>query len=51
MKQVILKVESNKKIACNVYEMLLSGDCSGITSSGQFINIKIDGFYMRRPTL
>lgn len=49
MKQVILKVESNKKIACNVYEMLLSGDCSGITSSGQFINIKIDGFYLRRP--
>ncbi len=49
MKQVILKIESNKKIANNVYEMLLSGDCTGITASGQFINIKIDGFYLRRP--
>ncbi len=49
MKQVILKVESNKKIAYNVYEMLLNGDCLDITASGQFINIKIDGFYLRRP--
>ncbi len=49
MKQVVLTVKSNKKIACNVYEMLLCGDCTGITASGQFINIKIDGFYLRRP--
>ena len=49
MKQVILTVGRNVKLAHNVYEMSLNGDCSEITSSGQFINIKLDGFYLRRP--
>ena len=29
--------------------MELKGDVSDITSSGQFVNIKLDGFYLRRP--
>jgi len=29
--------------------MVLTGDTSAITKSGQFINIKIDGFFLRRP--
>ena len=43
------KIKSNKKIAKNVYEMILEGDTTYIVRSGQFINIELDGFYLRRP--
>ena len=49
MKDVNLKVISNIKIAKNTYEMTLSGDISNISAPGQFVNIKLDGFYLRRP--
>lgn len=42
-------VESNKKIAKDIYEMILMGDTSDITAPGQFVNILIDGCYLRRP--
>ncbi len=29
--------------------MILSGDTSGIKNPGEFVNIKIDGLYLRRP--
>lgn len=43
------KIIENEKIAFNVYKMILEGDTSYITKPGQFINIEIDGFYLRRP--
>ena len=49
MKDTIFTVISNKKIAKNTYECVLEGDISDITASGQFVNIKLDGFYLRRP--
>ncbi len=49
MKDSIFKILDNKMIAKNTYEMKLSGDVSDITASGQFVNIKLDGFYLRRP--
>ena len=49
MKDTIFEVISNKKIAKNTYECVLRGDISDITASGQFVNIKLDGFYLRRP--
>ena len=49
MKSVIFELVSNKKIAKNTYEWKLSGDISDITSPGQFVNIQLDGFYLRRP--
>ena len=49
MKQSFFTVEQNKCIAPNVYEMILGGDTSDITATGQFVNIKLDGFYLRRP--
>ena len=45
----IYKIISNKPLTKDVFEMILSGDTSAITASGQFINIKLDGFYLRRP--
>ena len=49
MKQSIFEIISNKCIADITYEMVLSGDCSDITKPGQFVNIKLDGFFLRRP--
>ena len=43
------KVIENKKIAEKIYKMVLEGDTSYITKPGQFVNIEIDGFYLRRP--
>ncbi len=49
MKDTVFKVLTNKMIAANTYEMVLAGDISEITAAGQFVNIKLDGFYLRRP--
>ncbi len=49
MKQTVFTIESNEKIAKDVYLMVLSGDTSHITAPGQFVNIKLEGFYLRRP--
>ena len=49
MKSVIFELISNRKIAKNTYEWKLSGDISDITLPGQFVNIQLDGFYLRRP--
>ena len=49
MKQVFYTVLSNERIANDVYKMLLAGDTSDITAPGQFVNIKLDGLFLRRP--
>lgn len=49
MKQVLYTVKSNERIANDVYRMELMGDTSPITAPGQFVNLKLDGFYLRRP--
>ncbi len=43
------KVISNERLTDNVYRMKLSGDTSAITAPGQFINIKLEGLFLRRP--
>ena len=48
MKNLVFEVLSNRKIAKNTYEMVLCGDISDI-KCGQFVNITIDGLYLRRP--
>lgn len=45
----IFEVDFNMPIARDVYAMSLSGDASGLEKPGQFVNIKLDGFYLRRP--
>lgn len=49
MEQAYFKVISNKRIAKNVFEMKLEGDTSAIIAPGQFVNIKIEGEFLRRP--
>lgn len=43
------KVILNEKIAKSTYKMTLKGDTSEIKAPGQFVNIKLDGFFLRRP--
>lgn len=49
MKQELFSITQNEKIAQSVYKMRLSGDTSAIKKAGQFVNIKLDGFFLRRP--
>ena len=49
MNNVIYTIKSNEKLTDTVYKMVFEGDTSAVTASGQFINIKIDGLYLRRP--
>ena len=49
MKQAVLTVQENEHIAKSVYRMTLSGDLSDVARPGQFVNLKLDGFYLRRP--
>ncbi len=49
MKQQIFKITKNENIAKDVMLMHLSGDTSDLSRPGQFVNIKLDGLYLRRP--
>ncbi len=49
MKQGLYQVISNKALTKSVYQMILEGDTSAITAPGQFVNLKLDGMFLRRP--
>ena len=49
MKQSIFTIVSNVALTDSVYKMVLAGDTSAITAPGQFVNIKLDGLFLRRP--
>ena len=49
MKQSLFQITENTHLTDNVMRMRLQGDTSAITASGQFINIKLDGLFLRRP--
>ena len=49
MKQSIFEIVSNVALTDSVYKMILAGDTSDITNCGQFVNIQLDGMYLRRP--
>jgi len=49
MKQGIYTIAGNRALTADVWEMKLLGDTSAITAPGQFINIKLEGLFLRRP--
>ena len=49
MKQGIFEIKSNVALTATVYKMVLTGDTSAITCPGQFVNILLDGLFLRRP--
>ncbi len=49
MKQGIFQIRQNIALTESVFKMVLEGDVSQITAPGQFVNIKLDGLFLRRP--
>ena len=49
MKQSIFTVRSNIALTDSVYKMVLAGDTSAITNCGQFVNVQLEGQFLRRP--
>lgn len=49
MKQVLLTIKENIALTKDVYKMTLAGEVTGISSPGQFINVKLSGVFLRRP--
>ena len=49
MKQGLFEIKSNIALTETVYRMVLGGDTFAITAPGQFVNVKLDGLFLRRP--
>ena len=49
MKQGLFEIVENTALTDSVYRMRLQGDTSAITAPGQFVNIKLEGMFLRRP--
>lgn len=49
MRQLLFEIKENKPLTKDIVKMVLAGDTSDITRPGQFVNIKLDGLYLRRP--
>ncbi|MBQ2382800.1 MAG: dihydroorotate dehydrogenase electron transfer subunit [Oscillospiraceae bacterium] len=49
MKQSIFTITENTALTRDVMRMVLSGDTSAITAPGQFVNIRLEGKFLRRP--
>ena len=49
MKQSLFEIVENTRLVPGVYRMKLRGDTSAITAPGQFVNIQLEGLFLRRP--
>ena len=49
MRQCIYTIEKNVSLTDSVFEMRLSGDTSAFSRPGQFLNIRLEGLFLRRP--
>ena len=49
MKESVFEILENMPLNEQVFRMTLLGDTSEMTAPGQFVNLKIDGLFLRRP--
>lgn len=49
MQQTVFEIVTNKALTESVYEMTLAGDTSAITRPGQFVELSLEGYFLRRP--
>ena len=49
MKEVIFEIIENRPLTQSIYQMVLRGDCSAITRPGQFVELSLEGLFLRRP--
>ena len=48
-KKGIYTISENQRLTDDVWRMVLQGDTQWITRPGQFVNIELEGLYLRRP--
>ena len=49
MEQTLLRIEENRPLTRDILKIRLTGDVSGVERPGQFVNIKLEGLFLRRP--
>ncbi len=49
MTKDLYRITKHEQLTQNVYRLIVEGDTSAIVRPGQFVNIEIEGFYLRRP--
>lgn len=49
LKRSQFEIMEHRALTAGIHQMLLWGDTSEITAPGQFVNIQLDGLYLRRP--
>ena len=49
MKQGLYTIKENTQIADGIWKMVLAGDGTAVTAPGQFVDLKLDGRFLRRP--
>ena len=49
MKQTVFEIVTNRPLTESVYEMTLKGDTTAITRPGQFVELSLEGYFLRRP--
>ena len=49
MKESVFTITENAPLTESVFRLRLAGDTSAVTAPGQFVNVLLDGFYLRRP--
>ena len=48
-KRATYRIRSNEPLTETVYRMVVEGDTQYLTAPGQFVNLKLSGFFLRRP--
>lgn len=49
MQQGIFKIAEQRLLTGSVVRMTLTGDTSAVTAPGQFVNVRVEGSFLRRP--
>ena len=49
MEQIVFTIRENVPLTADVYRMVLDGDTGAISAPGQFVNVQVPGFTLRRP--
>ncbi len=49
MQKLLFRIDGNDSVAKDIFSLRLSADIPVVVHSGQFVDIALDGFYLRRP--
>ena len=49
MEQTLLRIEENRPLTRDILKIRLTGDVSGVERPGQFVNMRLEGLFLRRP--